>query len=61
MGPHSEIRAIDPTSGAHRTYGPADRVEVLVEVGRQLAWVEAGSPLWPGEGLLPPIKSVDAN
>ncbi|MFI6662293.1 hypothetical protein ACIBL8_43060 [Streptomyces sp. NPDC050523] len=51
-GPHAEIRAIDPASGTHRAYGPADRVEVLIEVGRQLAWAESGSPLWPGEGLL---------
>ncbi|MFJ9544120.1 hypothetical protein ACIRPX_43925 [Streptomyces sp. NPDC101225] len=60
-GPHSEIRTVDPTSGAHRAYGPADRIEVLVEVGRHLAWAEAGSPLWPGNGLLPPINSADAS
>ncbi|MBW8800648.1 MAG: hypothetical protein JF597_45920 [Streptomyces sp.] len=60
-GPHSEVRAVDPTSGAHRAYGPADRIEVLVEVGRHLAWAEAGSPLWPGDGLLSPITSGDAS
>ncbi|MFD4604369.1 hypothetical protein ACFWPQ_40930 [Streptomyces sp. NPDC058464] len=54
-GPSSEVRIIDPTSGAHRTYGPADRVEVLVEIGKHLAWAEAGSPLWPGNGLLAPL------
>ncbi|MFC8520469.1 hypothetical protein [Streptomyces sp. NPDC057257] len=59
-GPHSEIRAADPTTGAHRVYGPTDRIEVLVEIGRHLAWAEAGSPLWPGDGLLPPINSHEA-
>jgi hypothetical protein len=24
----------------------------LVEVGKQLAWAEAGTPLWPGDHLL---------
>ncbi|MEU6256169.1 hypothetical protein [Streptomyces sp. NPDC047043] len=60
-GPHGEIRAVDPTSGAHCTYGLADRVEVLVEVGKHLAWAEAGACLWPGDGLLPPVNSVDAS
>lgn len=60
-GPHSEVRAVDPTSGAHRSYGPADRIEVLVEVGRHLTWAEAGSPLWPGDGLLSSINSRDAS
>ncbi|WP_435260389.1 hypothetical protein [Streptomyces sp. 1222.5] len=60
-GPHSEVRAVDPTSGAHRAYGPADRIGVLVEVGRHLAWAEAGSPLWAGDGLLSPITSGDAS
>ncbi|WP_406436475.1 hypothetical protein OHB14_62295 [Streptomyces sp. NBC_01613] len=60
VGPHSEVRAVDSASGAHRAYGPADRVEVLVEVGRHLAWAEAGSPLWPGDGLLLPLNSADA-
>ncbi|MFG2961397.1 hypothetical protein ACGF5O_47740 [Streptomyces sp. NPDC048291] len=57
-GPHSEVRTIDPTSGAQRTYGPADRIEVLVEVGKHLAWAEAGSPLWPGHGLLTPLAGT---
>ncbi|MGW5657228.1 hypothetical protein [Streptomyces humi] len=54
-GPHSEVRTVDPTTEGHRVYGPADRIEVLVEVGRHLAWAEAGSPLWPGTGLLAPL------
>lgn len=61
VGPHSEVRAVDPKSGAHRAYGPADRIGVLVEVGRHLAWAEAGSPLWPGDSLLSPITSGDAS
>ncbi|MFJ9121337.1 hypothetical protein ACIRJO_38150 [Streptomyces sp. NPDC102394] len=60
-GPHAEIRAVDPTSGAHLAYGPADRIEVLVEIGRHLAWAEAGTPLWPGNDLLPPLNSADAS
>ncbi|WP_405969056.1 hypothetical protein OG496_00580 [Streptomyces sp. NBC_00988] len=57
-GPCSEVRAVGPTAGGHRAYGPTDRIEVLVEVGWQLAWAEAGSSLWPGDNLLPPINSV---
>ncbi|MFF7987122.1 hypothetical protein ACFZDK_49980 [Streptomyces sp. NPDC007901] len=54
-GPHSEVRTVDPTSGHQRAYGPADRIEVLVEVGKHLAREEAGFPLWPGNGLLAPL------
>ncbi|MFD9463139.1 hypothetical protein [Streptomyces sp. NPDC060027] len=50
-GPHSRVQAYDPAVGRHRTWGPADRIEVLVEVGRQLALAEAGRALWPGDGL----------
>ncbi|MEU6653372.1 hypothetical protein ABZ904_29040 [Streptomyces sp. NPDC046900] len=57
-GPRSEVRAVDPKSGVHRVYRPADRVEVLGQVGRQLAWAEAGSPLWPGDGLVLPLNSA---
>ncbi|MGW0632054.1 hypothetical protein [Streptomyces sp. NPDC002758] len=53
VGPRSEVRAVDPTTGKCRAFGPADRIEVLVEVGKQLAWAEAGCPLWPGDDLLP--------
>ncbi|MER6678546.1 hypothetical protein [Streptomyces sp. NPDC000983] len=58
-GPRSEVQAVDPASGTRRVYGPAERLEVLVEVGRLLARVEAGSPLWPGSGL-PPGSSTDS-
>jgi hypothetical protein len=54
-GPRSTVRAWVPAAGRYRAYGPADRIEVLVEVGRQLAWAEAGTVLWPGDGLLPPL------
>ncbi|MFE9604520.1 hypothetical protein [Streptomyces hokutonensis] len=57
-GPHSEVRAVGPTAGGYRAYGPADRIEVLAEVGQQLTRAEAGSPLWPGDNLLPPVNSV---
>ncbi|MGW0628490.1 hypothetical protein [Streptomyces sp. NPDC002758] len=60
-GPHSKVRVVEPANGRHRAYGPADRIEVLVQVGKQLAWAEAGSPLWPGDGLLPPINSADVS
>ncbi|MEU1600017.1 hypothetical protein ABZ468_46385 [Streptomyces sp. NPDC005708] len=55
-GPHSEVRTYDPAAGRYQAYGPADRIEVLVEVGKQLAWVEAGCVLWPGDGLLAPVN-----
>ncbi|TLS45820.1 hypothetical protein FE633_13510 [Streptomyces montanus] len=54
VGPHSEVRAYDPAAGRYKTYGPADRIEVLVAVGKQLACAEAGCALWPGNGLLVP-------
>jgi hypothetical protein len=50
-GPRSTVRAWDPAAGRYRAYGPADRIEVLIQVGRQLAWTEAGTPLWAGEGF----------
>ncbi|MCX4993361.1 hypothetical protein [Streptomyces sp. NBC_00568] len=53
-GPHSRVRAYDPAAGRYQTWGPADRIEVLVEVGKQLAFAEAGRALWPGDGLLRP-------
>lgn len=52
-GPGSMVRAWDPAAGQDRVYGPADRIEVLVEIGRHLRWAEAGTTLWPGDGLLP--------
>ncbi|MFI9605054.1 hypothetical protein ACIHCX_35445 [Streptomyces sp. NPDC052043] len=59
-GPHSEVLVYDPAVGRHQAYGPAERIEVLVEVGRQLAWAEAGCALWPGEGLLVPANPEGA-
>ncbi|WP_331763523.1 hypothetical protein [Streptomyces anthocyanicus] len=50
---HSEVRAYDPTTECEQVFGPADRTEVLVEIGRQLARAEAGRPLGPGD-ILPP-------
>ncbi|MPY37144.1 hypothetical protein FNH09_39800 [Streptomyces adustus] len=59
-GPHSEVRVYDPEFGRHQTYGPAERIEVLAEVGRQLGWAEAGCVLWPGDGLLAPADAEEA-
>jgi hypothetical protein len=52
-GPRSEVRAYDPTTEGYHVFGPADRSEVLVEIGKQLARTEAGRPLWPGDIPLP--------
>ncbi|MFF0698563.1 hypothetical protein ACFYU4_38775 [Streptomyces tendae] len=52
-GPTSDVRAYDPASENYQVLGPADRIEVLVEIGRQLARAEAGHPLWPGDVPLP--------
>lgn len=59
-GPHSEVRAYDPAAGQCQTYGPAERIEVLGEVGKQLAWAEAGCPLWPSDGPLAPTNPDEA-
>jgi hypothetical protein len=59
-GPRSEVRAYDPAAGRYQAYGPADRIKVLAEVGRQLAWAEGGCSLWPGDGLLAPINPGEA-
>ncbi|WP_406469853.1 hypothetical protein [Streptomyces sp. NBC_01615] len=55
-GPQSEVRVYDPAAERYQAYGAADRIEVLAEVGRQLAWAEAGCTLWPGDGLLVPVN-----
>ena len=52
-GPCSTVRVWDPEVGRYRAHGPASRLEVLVRVGRQLAWAQAGTPWWPGDGLRP--------
>jgi hypothetical protein len=35
-GPHSMVRAYDPVARRYQMYGPADRAEVLTEIGRHL-------------------------
>ncbi|OIJ64971.1 hypothetical protein [Streptomyces mangrovisoli] len=57
-GPDSEVRVVDSVSGAQRAYGPADRREVLAGAEWHLNWMEAGSRLWPGDGLLHPFSSA---
>ncbi|WP_406723399.1 hypothetical protein WJ438_00120 [Streptomyces sp. GD-15H] len=59
-GPRSEVRVYDLAAERYQAYGPADRIEVLVEVGRQLAWAEAGCALWPGDDLLIPVNPREA-
>ena len=55
-GPRRAVRACDPrAAGRYREYGPVDRIKVLLAVGEELAWAEAGTPLWPGDGLLPAL------
>ncbi|MGX4695529.1 hypothetical protein [Streptomyces sp. JNUCC 63] len=51
-GPHSQVRVHDPAGGRYQAYGPTDRLKVLVEIGKQLQWAEAGCTFWPGDGLL---------
>ncbi|WP_206307634.1 hypothetical protein [Streptomyces sp. H23] len=48
-GPRSEVRAYDPKTEDYQVFGLADRIEVLVGIGKQLARTEAGRPLWPGD------------
>ncbi|MFE9059521.1 hypothetical protein [Streptomyces mutabilis] len=48
-GPRSEVRVCDPTTEDYQVFGPADRIEVLVEIGKQLARTRAGRRLWPGD------------
>ncbi|MFG2260967.1 hypothetical protein [Streptomyces mirabilis] len=35
--------------------GPDDRAKVLAEVGMFLTGIATEQPLWPGDGLLPPL------
>ncbi|OQR63409.1 hypothetical protein B6E66_13785 [Streptomyces maremycinicus] len=51
-GPRTEVRVCDPAADRYQTYGPAERIKVLAEVGRHLARAQAGRALWPGDGLL---------
>ncbi|MER7692781.1 hypothetical protein [Streptomyces sp. NPDC097610] len=59
-GFHSRVWAYDPPAEQHSTYGSADSVEVLVEVGRQLTRAGAGCALWSRGGLLPPINCTQS-
>jgi hypothetical protein len=61
LGEELEVRAYNWAAGpGHLTFGPADRVEVLAEVGRQLDWAEAGCTLVAGRRLAASINSTDA-
>ncbi|MGW5434028.1 hypothetical protein ACWET9_43910 [Streptomyces sp. NPDC004059] len=52
-GPESQVRAF--AAGEFTVYGPDDRTKVLTEVGMFLTGLAAEQPLWPGDGLLPPL------
>ncbi|MGW7258669.1 hypothetical protein [Streptomyces sp. NPDC054834] len=58
-GPQSHVRAFDPAAGGLLVYGPQDRAEVLAEVDLFLTGIAAERPLWPGDGLLPPLTQSD--
>ncbi|PWJ02574.1 hypothetical protein DKG34_37870 [Streptomyces sp. NWU49] len=55
-GPYSRVRIHDPATGCFQVFGPADRSEVLAAIGSHLLQAEAGVPLWPGDGLLVPVR-----
>ncbi|MFD7444069.1 hypothetical protein [Streptomyces sp. NPDC059909] len=54
-GPHSQVRALDSAAGQFTIYGPAERAAVLARVCEYLTDAAAEQPLWPGDGLLPPL------
>lgn len=47
--PAQRVRAYDPATERNQVFGPADRIEVLVEIGKQFAGTKGGRPLWPGD------------
>ena len=51
-GPHSQVRALDSTSGKAVVYGAAERAAVMTEITKFLAALITERDLWPGEGLL---------
>ncbi|MFF7130483.1 hypothetical protein [Streptomyces sp. NPDC008240] len=55
-GPESQVRAFDAAAGEFTVYGPDDRTKLLTEVGMFLTGLETEQPLWPGDGLLPPLR-----
>ncbi|WP_405933696.1 hypothetical protein [Streptomyces sp. NBC_00827] len=55
VGPHSHVRAYDAAADDFSAYGPAERAAVLTEVGMFLTGIATERPLWPGDGLLPPL------
>ncbi|MER5450542.1 hypothetical protein ABT052_37190 [Streptomyces sp. NPDC002766] len=54
-GPESEVRAFGAAAGEFTVFGPEDRTKVLAKVGMFLTGLAAEQPLWPGDGLLPPL------
>ncbi len=56
-GPHSHIRVQDAAAGQSIDYGPTKCAAVLAEVDKALASLAGERALWPGDGLLPPVRA----
>ncbi|MGW7369437.1 hypothetical protein ACWGI8_39975 [Streptomyces sp. NPDC054841] len=54
-GPDNQVRAFDAAAGNLIAYGPDDRAQVLAKIGMLLTGIATEQPLWPGDGLLPPL------
>lgn len=54
-GPNNQVRAFDAAAGETTVYGPDDRTKVLTDVAMFLTGIATEQPLWPGDGLLPPL------
>lgn len=57
-GAGREVRIFDASAGDFIAYGQDARAAVLTEVRRLLTAITPATPLWPGEGLLPPLGSL---
>ncbi|MFF4805545.1 hypothetical protein ACFY1U_45395 [Streptomyces sp. NPDC001351] len=55
-GPESRVRTFDAAAGQFTVHGSAERARVLTKVGVFLTGLTAEQPLWPGDGLLPPLR-----
>ncbi|MEJ8654982.1 hypothetical protein [Streptomyces sp. MS1.AVA.4] len=54
-GPDNQVRTFDAAEGEAAVYGPDDRANVLTEISMFLTGIATEQPLWPGDGLLPPL------
>lgn len=57
MGPAAgqEVRIFDTAAGDFVAYGQGDRAAVIAGVRRILSSIKTERPLWPSDGLLPPL------